>query len=153
AGLRALTSDNAATPPPTVDWQLSFRAARDDGRLQVLAPRSLPSGWKPTSVSFTPGSQPVWHLGLLTSGAKYVGIDESRDDLLDLVHDKVDENAATGAPVTIAGSRWQVFTDSGGDYALGRTVTHAGEHEAQLVGGSAPPATVRAFAATLEPRS
>jgi hypothetical protein len=151
-GFRSLTRDNDATPVPSVDWQISFKAARADGKLAVLAPASLPSGWKATSVSFTPGAEPAWHLGLLTSTKRYVGIEESRDELRDLVHLHVDPDASKGADVTLDGTAWQVFTDSGGDYALGRTVDHAGETESQLVVGSAPASTIRSFAAGLTGR-
>ncbi len=51
--------------------------------------------------------------------------------------------------MTVDGSTWRVYTGSGGDYALGRTVQHAGKTEAQLVVGTAPPSSVRDFAATL----
>jgi hypothetical protein len=149
---RGLTRDNEATVVPAVDWHISYQAARADNKLQVLAPTgSLPSGWKATSVSYLPGADPAWHLGLLTGGGKYVGIDESTDDLGDLVHQNVDPDASRGSDVTLVGQKWQVYTDSGGDYALGRTLRDGSgqPHEAQLVGGSAPDATIRAFVATL----
>jgi hypothetical protein len=148
---RGLTRDNAATPVPSVDWHISFKAARADNKLQVLAPPgSLPSGWKATSVSYLPGVEPAWHLGLLTRGGKYVGIDESRDDLDDLVAAQIDQNADSRGEVRVGGQTWKVFTDAGGDYALGRTVTETGKPpEAQLVGGSAPDSEIRDFVATL----
>jgi hypothetical protein len=149
---RGLTRDNEPTAVPTVDWHISYQAARADNKLQVLAPSgSLPSGWKATSVSYLPGAEPAWHLGLLTSKGKYVGIDESRDNLADVVRDKVNGTVSRGDVVTVDGSTWRVYTGSGGDYALGRTVQHSGRTESQLVGGSAPPATIREFAATLPP--
>jgi hypothetical protein len=151
---RGLTRDNEPTAVPTVDWHISYQAARADNKLQVLAPSgSLPSGWKATSVSYLPGAEPAWHLGLLTSKGKYVGIDESTDDLDGLAHRYVDPDASRGKDVDLDGQRWQVFTDAGGDYALGRSVPRSGGQtpESQLVGGSAPDATIRAFVATLPP--
>lgn len=149
-GVRALFRADPATPVQAVDWTISFQAGRADGRLQVLAPARLPSGWKATSVSYTPGTDPVWHLGMLTSSTKYLGIDESRDDLGTLVHRSFDEDATQGRDVTVGGRTWHVFTDRRGDYALGRTVKLGrGATEAQVVGGSAPDATVRDFVAQL----
>jgi hypothetical protein len=151
---RGLTRDNEPTAVPTVDWHISYQAARADNKLQVLAPSgSLPSGWKATSVSYLPGAEPAWHLGLLTSKGKYVGIDESTDDLDGLAHRYVDPDASRGKDVELDGQRWQVFTDAGGDYALGRSVPRSGDQtpESQLVGGSAPDAEIRAFVATLPP--
>jgi hypothetical protein len=147
---RGLTRDNAATTVPSVDYQISLKAARADGKLQALAPRAtLPSGWKATSVSYLPGVDPAWHLGLLTEKQKYVGIYESRDDLDSLVQDHVNGDSSAGKDVTVAGSTWRVYTGSGGDYALGRTVQHAGGSDAQLVVGSAPDAAIRDFTASL----
>ena len=151
---RGLTRDNEPTAVPAVDWHISYQAARADNKLQVLAPPgSLPSGWKATSVSYLPGAEPAWHLGMLTAKGKYVGIDESTDHLDGLVQRYVDQDASRGKDVVVDGERWQVFTDARGDYALGRSIPGSGGQtiESQLVGGSAPPATVREFAATLPP--
>jgi len=150
-GLRSLTGGDPATPVQTVDWKISFQSGRADGHLQVLAPAVLPSGWRATSASYTPEPAPDWHLGMLTPGTKYVGIDETQDDLQTLVSHTIDKSATQGRDVTVAGQTWHVFTDAGGDYALGRTVDlGGGQREAQLVGGSASPATVRAFVASLQ---
>ncbi len=150
-GVRGLVGGDPATPVQTVDWKISFVAGRSEGRLQVLAPAALPAGWRATSASYTPEPAPDWHLGVLTSDTKYVGIDETRDDLQTLVQHTIDKNASPGGEVTIAGKSWHVFTDAGGDYALGRTIDlGGGESESQLVGGSAKPETIRAFVATLK---
>lgn len=151
-GFRSLIRDNDSTPVPAVDWKISFQAARADGKLAVLAPPATPSGWKATSVSFTPGSDPAWHLGMLTPTSTYVGIEESRDDLGTLVADHVNGTVTTGAGVTVAGTHWRVYRGSRGDYALGRSTEHSGESESQLVVGSASPATIRDFAASLTGR-
>jgi hypothetical protein len=151
-GFRSLTRDNTATAIPSVDWQISFQAARADGKLAVLAPPSTPSGWKATSVSFMPGSAPSWHLGLLTAKQKYVGIYEARDDVGDLVQDHVNGNVHRGHDVNLDGASWRVYTGSVGDYALARTVEHAGSQEAQLVVGTAPAAEIRDFTESLTSR-
>ena len=151
-GFRSLTRDNEGTPPPAVDWKISFQAARTDGKLAVLAPPSTPSGWKATSVSFTPGADPAWHLGLLTSKQKYVGIYESRQDLGDLVTAHVNGTASKGQNVNVGGSTWRVYTGSVGDYALARTTRHAGVDESQMVVGTAPSATIRDLTASLTGR-
>ena len=147
---RGLTRDNAETAVPSVDWQISLQAARADGKLQAVAPPArLPSGWKATSVSYLPGADAAWHLGLLTEKQKYVGIYESRDGLGSLVQDHVNGTAIAGKDVTVGGRTWRVYTGSEGDYALGRTVQHGGESDAQLVVGSAPEGTIRDFTGSL----
>lgn len=150
AGFRAVTRDTPDVTPEAVDWKVSLAAARTDGQLQAIAPTSLPSRWRATSATYTSGAEPAWHLGMLTSDKLYVGIEESYSTLSGLVSKHVDENAETGDEVTVAGQQWQVFTDRGGDYALGRTITSdTSPTEAQLVVGSATPSTIRAFVAQL----
>jgi hypothetical protein len=148
-GFRALTRDNEATQVPSVDWKISMKAGRSDGKLQVLAPSALPSGWRATSASYTPGAEPAWQLGLLTSKGKYVGVYESRATVSSLVDAHVNGDATEGKQVSIGGSSWRVYTGSKGDYALARTVENAGDSEAQLVVGTAPDSTIRDFTASL----
>ena len=150
-GFRAITRDNTAVPVKSVDYRISLKAGRDAHQLQTLAPPTLPSGWKATSASYTPGAEPAWHLGLLTAAGKYVGIEESRDSEQKLAQTYVDPNAEQGRPVRVGGQSWQVWTDAGGDYALTRSLKANGTTvESWLVGGSAPDAQVRDLAASLE---
>ena len=150
-GYRAAFRDNKATPLPDVDYSISLKAGRAEKELMVLAPPSLPRGWRATSASYHPGSAPTWHLGLLTPDKEYVGVEESRATVGQLVQEHVDPDAARGKDVTIAGERWQSYTDSGGDYAVARSLRQGGRSvESYVVVGSAPDATIRAFAATLE---
>jgi hypothetical protein len=148
--LRAVTRDNPPTPVPHVDYTASVRAARADKQLLVLAPPRLPAGWTATSVSYDGGGSPTWHLGTLTHQRKYVGVEESRASIADLAQEHVDENAERGKDVTIGGQRWQTWTDSGGDYAVARSL-RAGRRtvESWLVVGTAPEAQIRDFAASL----
>lgn len=149
-GLRSLGGGGTAVTPESVDWRISLASARKDDQIQALAPASLPSGWRATSASYTPGAEAAWRLGLLTEKTKYVGVAVTRDTLEELVRAEVDENASEDEPVTVRGQEWQVFTDRGGDYALGRTVTRAGKPaQAQLVVGTAPRAQIRDFVSTL----
>jgi hypothetical protein len=137
-------------PPPTVDWSAWVKAGRTDQELMVFAPSRLPSGWRATSVNYSRGAAPHWHLGLLTKAGKYVGIEESRATTQDLAEEFVDADAVRGDDVTVAGATWQTWTDAGGDYALVRSVEVAGApYESVLVGGSAAPEAVSDFVATL----
>jgi hypothetical protein len=149
-GFRQLTSDDEATPVQTVDWAPWVKAGRTDQQLLVFAPPTLPAGWRATSVEYTPGNGAYWHLGLLTDTGKYVGIDESRSSVEDMVQQYVDADAVRGKDVTVAGQKWQTWTDSGGDYALARSVEFGGApYESVLIGGSAADASIREFVASL----
>lgn len=150
-GLQVLNGGNDATPEPTVAYQPWVRAGHQDGRLQTLAPARLPSGWRATSATYDSGSDPHWHLGVLTAHRLYVGVDESLDPVDQQVQTYVDPNARKGGTVQVGGHEWRVWTDSGGDYALVRQLkAPKGKFpETLVVVGSAPPAQVREFAALL----
>jgi hypothetical protein len=148
---RALFSDNEPTPIRTVDYQAIVKVGRADQQLLVLAPESLPAGWKATSATYDDGLSPAWHLGILTDKRRYVGVEESRSSIRDLVDEHVDRDAEQGEDVTIAGETWQSWTDAGGDYAVARTVRSQGRAaESVLVVGTAPEAAIRDFAGTLK---
>jgi hypothetical protein len=78
-------------------------------------------------------------------------VEESRDGIEDLVEEHVDAGAERGRDVTIAGETWQTWTDTGGDYAVARSV-RAGDRavESVLVVGTAPEAEIRELAGSLE---
>lgn len=145
-GFRGLFRDNAATPVQAVDYRVMLKAGVADDKLAMLAPPRLPIGWKATSATYTTGTNPSWHVGILTTKQKFVGIDESRASISDLVKQYVDPNATRGKDLQLAGETWQVWTDSGGDYGLTRTLTGPGPgrvQESVLVAGSAPDAQIR----------
>jgi len=144
-------SGQKATPTPKVDWTAWVKAGRSDQQLKLFAPAELPTGWRATSVDYTSGAAAHWHLGMLTETGRYVGIEEFRASTQDLAEQYVDTDAVRGADVTVAGEIWQTWTDTGGDYALVRSVSVDGQPaESVLVGGSAAAATIRTFAASLK---
>src|SRR5689334_11756842 len=142
--------DESQQPVQTVEWQPWVKAGRADHKLLLLAPRALPSGWRSTSASYQSGVSPLWHLGMLTAKGKFVGLEEARDTIADLVEKNVDANATRGALLEIDGLRWNTWTDSGGDFALTRTFAGPGGNEENvIVYGSAPADQIQDFAASL----
>jgi hypothetical protein len=148
--LNAAKNDHPTSPVQTVDYTAMMRAGRADHKLLVMAPSSLPAGWKATSATYETGTTPAWHLGMLTGKNQYVGVEEALGPVGDLVEAHVDKNAQQGKDVSIQGQTYQTWTDAGGDYAVSRTVTIAGGVESYLVVGTAPDATIRDFAGGLE---
>jgi hypothetical protein len=148
---RSLNSDNEAVPVPTADYQSWVRASHQDGRLVTLAPPSLPEGWRATSASYNSGVSPHLHIGVLTADAKYIGLEEGIDSIDQQVQQYVDQNAKPGPSVKVGGHTWKTWTDSGGDYALGRQIkAPQGKYpQTVLVVGAAPAAQVREYAASL----
>lgn len=144
--------DDSAQPIANVEWTPLVRAARTDAALLIYAPDALPAGWKARSVEYLPGGDPHWHLGTLTDKGRYVGIDEGRVAVSDLVGQYVDKNATQGAEVTIGDQTWQSWSDSGGDYALTRTLKQ-GQFTVDsvvVVAHDVPKAEVATFVASLK---
>ncbi len=147
---RALTTDRAPTPVRAVDYATAVKGARADQKLLVQAPAALPPGWTATSASYSTGVSPTWHLGTLTKSRRYVGVEEARASIEDLARQHVDKDARRGADVEINGATWQTWTDSGGDYAVARSLQSGGRTvESWLVVGTAPEQQIRDFAGTL----
>lgn len=116
---RAINRTQPDNPVRPVDYQQTLRYARDQADFPLLAPASLPRGWRATSVTFVP--EPVrWHLGVLTDQDEYVGLEQSRSSLATMVERYVDANAVEGRVVRVDGKPWRRWTDAGGDVALTR---------------------------------
>ena len=118
-----------------VDYVKPAAFAQEEAGFAILAPPRLPEGWRSTSVRYVPGIDERWHLGLLTSEDRYVGVEQARSTEENLVEAHVDEEARRGDVVTIAGERWRTWTDEGGDLALVRR----GEDVTTLVVGHEVP--------------
>jgi hypothetical protein len=109
-----------ANPVHAIDYQPTLKYARRQAHFQLLAPPSLPAGWRATSVTFEPQGHQRWHLGVLTDQNKYVGLEQSDTPVRSMVQEYVDPAASRGRPVTVAGKAWSIWSDSGGDTALVR---------------------------------
>jgi hypothetical protein len=74
-GLGQLLTITPDDPSPTVDYRTAAESSRTVADFDLLAPTSLPDGWRATSVRFETGS---WHLGVLTDDDEYVGLEQLR---------------------------------------------------------------------------
>ncbi|MCZ4500596.1 MAG: hypothetical protein JWQ74_3151 [Marmoricola sp.] len=150
-GFRSLTSDDTVIHEPPPDWAAWVKAGRVDGALRIYAPDALPAGWTARASTYQGGDEPLWHLALLTDKNRFVGVEESRESVRDMVARVVDKNADQGDDVTVLGTSWQTWTDSGGDYALTQRIRiNADRSETVMVVGTAPVAEILAFAETLK---
>jgi hypothetical protein len=143
---RDANRDDVQSPVRTVDYTQPAEYARQQAGFELLAPKSLPEGWRATSVRFTPGEEERWHLGLLTDAGDYVGLEQSGSSVDSMLETHVDPEAERGAPVTVAGERWQTWTDAGGDLALAR---QDGETTTLVVGNEVAEDELAAFIASL----
>jgi hypothetical protein len=127
---RDLNRTDPVRPVPDVNYAQTLSYARDQARFAVLAPDPLPAGWRATTVEFVPDPT-RWHLGMLTDDERYVGIEQAMSSPTDMVETYVGEAATRSGTVTIDGTRWRVWSDSGGDTAL---VRQGGEVTTLVVG-------------------
>lgn len=117
--LRELNRTEPEVPVKTVDYQKVLDFGRDQVGFPLLAPPTLPEGWRATSVRITPVPE-RWHLGVLTDEDRYVGLEQSRSAERKMVETYVDPQAVRGGPVRIDGDTWRTWTDEDGDTALSR---------------------------------
>lgn len=116
---RAVNRTQPQNPVQPVDYRQTLAYARGQAAFPLLAPASLPRGWRATSVGFVP--RPLrWHLGILTNQGKYVGIEQSRDPVGEMVDRYVGQSATRDGVVQVAGKPWRRWIDPGGDTALTR---------------------------------
>jgi hypothetical protein len=114
--LRDVNRVDAGAPVQPVDYVRPARFAQQQARFEVLTPRTLPPGWRATSVRFDPTAEvQSWHLGLLTAEQRYVGLEQAERSPAAMVADFVDDEADEGGEVDIEGETWATWTDPGRD--------------------------------------
>jgi len=133
--------EEPVTSVEPVDYREPARYARDQVDFVLLAPKDLPDGWVATSVRYSAGDEPSWHLGMLTKDRRYVGVEQERRAASDMIDDFVDEDASRGDDVTVGGETWQTWTDSGDDTALVRQT----DAVTTVVVGAVPESTLASF--------
>ncbi len=117
---RAVNRTEPESAVRTVDYQPVVAAAREQVDFPLLAPPELPAGWRATVAEFTV-TPPSWHLRVLTEEQRYLGLEQSRSSVRDMVATYVDRDAVRGEAVDVGGESWRTWTDSGGDTALVKT--------------------------------
>lgn len=144
---RAVNRDTPDVKPTRVDYLSAVDAAQQSG-FKVVYPPTLPTGWIADSIHMVPGDRPAWGLGMLTADGRFAGVRQEDAPLDQLLQIYVDEHPTQGPTVKIdspVGTKWQSFSDSGGDHAyateLGRDVV--------LVYGSASPEDLRTLVGDL----
>lgn len=146
-GLRACISTNLDEKPQHVDYLAEIGFAQQAGA-HLVYPASLPQGWYVTRLDYSPGHRPELGLSMLTPATAYAGLQQSPLTLPQLLTTYVDPDPTSGAPVTLDSglvTRWDTWTDAGGDTAL----TARWHHQSLMVFGSASLAELEAVASTL----
>ena len=143
---RDANRSDPADPVRAVDYSRDADFARGQASFDLVAPPSLPEGWRATTVEYVPGPQDRWHLGMLTGQDRYVGLEQSADSVETMLETHVDATTDEGEPVLVDGVRWSTYTDVGGDLALVRRVDGT---TTLVVGHEVPESDLVDFAASL----
>lgn len=141
---------------PTVKWRPTADKARQQASFSVLAPPSLPSGWRATHATWTRAghkdskgdrsTRDQWRLGVLTKNDTYIELDQGDKHTADMIKSATRGAASDGAQ-TVDGHRWKRrITDDGRTRALVRPDAKA----TTVVTGDTSYATLRSFAASLQ---
>lgn len=112
----------------------------------ALAPSPLPSGWKSNGGSLSRAPATHLHIGFVTPGSHYAGLEETDGPGAAFVTQVLGRRGATSAgSAVIDGVTWQRRVASDGDRSLLRTVGKV----TVIVTGSATPEQLVALAASL----
>ena len=74
--IQSLVKDQPDSAVRTVDYAQVVAPAREAAKFDLVAPASLPKGWRATSVTFRDTLPQHWHLGVLTDDDRYVGLEQ-----------------------------------------------------------------------------
>ncbi|WP_262852087.1 DUF4245 domain-containing protein [Mumia quercus] len=103
---------NTPDERPAVEYEQTVEEVRQTAPYPVYAPTSLPDGWRANGVTFKPGESGRWHLGFLTDGDRYIGLEQALDSAPRMI-----ETHAPGVEqrgdVEVAGKTWQLWTGGG----------------------------------------
>jgi hypothetical protein len=91
---------------PEVDYAQIVEQARPAVDFDLLAPASLPAGWKATTARLKPE---WWHLGVLTDDEEYLGLEQVTVSVNRAIDRFAEESRADGT-AEVAGETWTVRT-------------------------------------------
>ena len=100
-------------PVKVVDWVPVLTTARDQAPFPVLAPTSVPAGWRATQVSWAKEGAPgptgqisprnQWQLGFLDADDKFIGLSQGDGDIAGFL--KVETRAGTADGTSVVGDQ------------------------------------------------
>jgi hypothetical protein len=142
-------------PVKEVDWKPVLATARQEAPFSVLAPATLPDGWRATRVNWVPQGRPylngeasprnLWQIGFLTPDDVY--IDLNQGDLRP--QEMVDQQSRAGTPdgvSVIAGQTWHRLISPD---ERTRSLVLRGPNATTIVSADLPYEALEAYASTL----
>ena len=95
------TPDN---PVKAIDYAKVVSQAKPAADFALVAPDSLPSGWKATSARFDPDS---WRMGVLTGDEEFIGLYQVKVSI-DRAVDQFADGSKSAGTAEVAGETWTV---------------------------------------------
>jgi Protein of unknown function (DUF4245) len=105
-GLGRVLTVTPDEPTRNVDYRTAVESSRTVADFDVLAPASLPDGWRATSVRFEDDS---WHLGVVTADDDYVGLEQVAASPRRAVERFANGSRSSGDTV-VDGKTWSLHT-------------------------------------------
>jgi hypothetical protein len=99
-----LFTQEPESPVDAIDYATIVEQARPVAGFDLLAPSSLPKGWKATSASL---NIDWWHLGVLTKDDEYIGLEQIKGST-DRAVDRFADGSKADGKADVAGEAWSV---------------------------------------------
>jgi hypothetical protein len=106
-------------PTRAVDYREALESSRTVAEFDLYAPRSLPEGWRATSVRF---EENAWHLGVVTDEDDYVGLEQVTDSTKRAI-DRFGQGSRAFGETVIGGETWSLRTGPDDDLTYVRRDT------------------------------
>ena len=103
-GFGKLFTNEPESPTPAIDYATIVDQARPAADFDLLAPSSLPKGWKANRASL---NMDWWHLGVLTDDEEYIGLEQIKGSA-DRAVERFSDGSKTDGTADIAGETWSV---------------------------------------------
>ena len=145
-GATALLRDDPPKPGSDIEYAEIAREASTAVPYPLLVPADLPDGWRPNSARLVPAEPPSWHLGMLTDGDDYIGIEQAKVPVDAMVAKHAEGTRASGSS-DVGGNSWKVRTNGESE----TTFVRRDGGVTTLVTGDAPRDQIESYIESLEP--
>ena len=105
-GIGQFLSSTPDQPARSVDWKPAAQSASRGADYPIMAPASLPAGWRATSARYTRETS-RWVLGVLTDKDDYLGIEQTTESVRSVL-DRVAEGSEPAGSAKVRDRVWAV---------------------------------------------
>jgi len=109
-GFGKLFTDKPDTPTRSVDYAKLTDQARPVAGFELLAPSSLPKGWRANNAQL---NVDWWHLGIVRGDQDYIGLDQVKGASVTRAIERFADGSRADDTTDIGGETWSVRTGPG----------------------------------------